>query len=167
MGGSGSGWQDAKKNVVDDCIVLSIRELIRERALVPGSYRRGSLIWQHAGSEPYAKFEYDSELRLDGTGSLFLRYVGAGRQFCHWVSLVSTVPQYGGRRWWFICPIKKIRSAKLYLPPGATQFASRLAHDLTYMSCQESGGDKRLRRRIVRQARRLGWSDAELNALLK
>jgi hypothetical protein len=49
------------------------------------------------------------------------------------------VPHYGGRRWWFICPIKKIRVAKLYLPPGATQFASRKAHDLTYRSVQESG----------------------------
>jgi hypothetical protein len=124
MGGMGSGWQGFKKDVVDDCMVLSIKALVCERVLVPGAYRRGSLTWQCDGSE----FEYESELRQDGTGSLFLRCVGPGQQFCHWVSLCSTVPHYGGRRWWFICPIKKIRVAKLYLPPGARTFASRQAY---------------------------------------
>lgn len=37
-------------------------------------------------------------------------------------------------RWWFICPIKKIRVAKLCLPPDATQ----QAHRLTYRSRQSS-----------------------------
>lgn len=156
MGGSGSGWQGAKKDVVDDCIVLSIKGLVRERVLVPGSYRRGSLAWRCGDSEPFARFEYELELRQDGTGSLFLRYVGDGQQFCHWVLLRSTTPHYGGRRWWFLCPLKGIRAAKLYLPPGATQFASRQAHDLTYRSCQESGWRKRSDKFCRRLARRLG-----------
>jgi hypothetical protein len=152
MGGMGSGWQGFKKDVVDDCMVLSIKALVRERVLVPGAYRRGSLTWQCDGSE----FEYESELRQDGTGSLFLRCVGPGQQFCRWVSLCSTVPHYGGRRWWFICPIKKIRVAKLYLPPDATQFASRKAHNLTYRSSQESGRRARSEKFWRRMAQRLG-----------
>src|SRR5208283_252326 len=108
MGGWGSGWQGTKKDVVDDCIVLSIKELIRERMLVPGSYRRGSLTWRCDGSESSATFNYESDLRQDGTGSLFLRFVDAGQQFCHWISLRSTLPHYGGRRWWFLCPLKGI-----------------------------------------------------------
>ena len=72
------------------------------------------------------------------------------------VTLVSTVPHYGGRRWWFICPIKKTRVAKLYLPPGATRFGSRKAHDLTYTSCQESGAGERSDRFWRRVARRQG-----------
>lgn len=164
MGGWGSGWQGTKKDVVDDCILLSIKELVRERVLVPGSYRRGSLTWQCGGGNSSARFEYESELRQDGTGSLFLRYVGAGQQFCHWVSLRSTVPFYGGRRWWFLCPLRSIRAAKLYLLPGATSFASRRAYDLTYTSCQESGSVDRLCRKL---ARRLGRDEAELRALFK
>jgi hypothetical protein len=31
-----------------------------------------------------------------------------------------------------------LRVEKLYLPPGALWFGSRLAHNLTYRSCQES-----------------------------
>jgi hypothetical protein len=66
------------------------------------------------------------------------------------ITLVSTVPHYGGRWWWFICPITKIRVAKLYLPPSTTQFASRKAHDLTYRSCQSSFRPERARRRTER-----------------
>jgi hypothetical protein len=164
MGGLGSGWKGTKKEVVEHCIVVSIKELIRNRVLVPGNYRRGTLVWGDRDSESAAWFNYESDLRQGDTGSLFLRYVGAGEQFCHWVSLRSTVPNYGGRRWWFLCPIKKIRVAKLYLPPGATCFACRQAHDLTYTSCQESGSVDRLCRKL---APRVGRDEAELRALFK
>jgi hypothetical protein len=163
MGGYGSGWQGAKKNVVDHCVVLSIKALIRTRALVSGSYNRGSLTWRSAGGEVSAEFEYASELRQDGTGSLCIRYLGAGQPFCHWVPLRSTVPHFGGRRWWFVCPLKGIRVAKLYLPPGATSFASRQAYDLTYRSCQESGSRERSDRFWRRTARRLGSEYAGSN----
>jgi hypothetical protein len=160
MGGYGSGWRGAKKDVVDHCVVLSIKDLIREHVLVPDSYKRGMLVGGYGDSESSVSFEYESELRLDGTGSLFLRYIGTGRQFCHWVSLRSTAPHFGGRRWWFVCPLKRIRAAKLYLPPGATSFASRQAYDLTYRSCQESGSRKRSDRFWRRMARRLGTNYA-------
>jgi hypothetical protein len=63
---------------------------------------------------------FGSTTYSDGTATLWLRYVADGKPMYYTVTLVSTVPHYGGRRWWFICPIKKIRVAKLYLPPGAT-----------------------------------------------
>jgi hypothetical protein len=167
MGGYGSGWQGAKKDVVDHCVVLSIKELIRARVLVPGSYKRGSLTWRSGSGEVCAEFEYESEFRQDGTGSLFLRYIGAGQQFCHWVSLRSTVPHFGGRRWWFLCPLKGIRAAKLYLPAGATKFASRKAYDLTYRSCQSSWRLERVRARTERLVRRMAESEARFRAVLK
>ena len=61
------------------------------------------------------------------------------------VRLVTTKPNYGGHRWWFICPIVRRdggpprRVAKLYLPSGSKYFGSREAYALTYTSCQESG----------------------------
>jgi hypothetical protein len=163
MGGRGSGWQGERKTTVETGLILDIKKLVAMGARVPGAYRRGSLTWQCDGSE----FEYELELRQDGTGSLFLRCVGPGQQFCHWVSLCSTVPHYGGRRWWFICPIKKIRVAKLYLPPGATTFASRQAYSLTYRSCQRPFRIERVRRRTERLARQTAQNEAKLRALLK
>ena len=55
------------------------------------------------------------------------------------VRLVSTRPNYGGRRWWFVCPLVGRRVAKLYLPPGARLFGSGDAYGLTYAFCQASG----------------------------
>jgi hypothetical protein len=82
MGGYGSGWRGAKRDVVDHCVVLSIKELIRARALVPDSYKRGTLVWGYGESESCLSFEYESELRLDGTGSLFLRYIAPRSSIC-------------------------------------------------------------------------------------
>jgi hypothetical protein len=65
------------------------------------------------------------------------------------VRLETTPTQFGGRRWWFICPlivrgIATRRAAKLYLPPGAKYFGCRKCHDLTYRSCQEVHQTERL-----------------------
>ena len=55
------------------------------------------------------------------------------------------VAVFGGKRWWFLCPIVRRdgkpprRVAKLHLPRGARYFGSRRAYDLTYTSCRESG----------------------------
>jgi hypothetical protein len=61
------------------------------------------------------------------------------------VRLTTTKPNYGGLRWWFLCPLVRPdggpqrRVVKLYLPSGAKYFGSREGYGLTYTSCQESG----------------------------
>jgi hypothetical protein len=115
------------------------------------------LSWR-SGAETLATVGFGSTTYSDGTATLWLRYVVDGKPEYYTVTLVSTVPHYGGRRWWFICPIKKIRVSKLYLPPNATTFASRKAHDLTYRSCRQSGWRKRSEKFQRRVAQRLGIS---------
>jgi len=51
------------------------------------------------------------------------------------VQLVQTRPNYGGIRWWFLCPRSGRRVAKLYLPRGGAYFWSRRAYRLGY-PCQ-------------------------------
>jgi hypothetical protein len=152
MGGRGSGWQRERKTTVEEGLILDIKKLIAIGALVP-AWREGSLSWR-SGAETIATMGYGSSTYSGATGSLWLRYVVDGKSMHYAITLVSTVPHYGGRRWWFICPIEKIRVSKLYLPPGATRFASRKAYDLTYRSVQESGWRKRsekFRRRMAQQ----------------
>ena len=36
MGGYGSGWHGTKKATIDESLVLSVSDLVRKRALVPG-----------------------------------------------------------------------------------------------------------------------------------
>ena len=43
------------------------------------------------------------------------------------VRLTFTRPNYGGKRWWMLCPVSGRRVGKLYLPPGGDVFASRQA----------------------------------------
>jgi hypothetical protein len=60
------------------------------------------------------------------------------------IPLTYTIPNYGGIRWWFLCPVSKDgvlcnrRPSRLYLPLDEKYFGCRQCHDLTYMSCQDS-----------------------------
>jgi hypothetical protein len=152
MGGQGSGWQRTRKLTVEEGLILDVKDLVAKGVLDPG-WRNGSLRWQSS-----AALQYSSSISQNGTGTLWLRYTADGEFMYYTVTLVSTVPHYGGRHWWFICPVKKIRVSKLHLPPGATQFASRKAHNLTYRSSRECGWRKRSQKFRRRMAQRLAGS---------
>ena len=53
------------------------------------------------------------------------------------VYVESTPCNYGGQRWWFLCPACHRRCRVLYLAPGSVYFACRICHNLTYTSQQE------------------------------
>ena len=92
-----------------------------------------------------ARPRYEADLRDTDNAWLRLHYRANGEAVDYKVQLVTTKPNYGGHRWWFICPIVRRdggpprRVAKLYLPSGSKYFGSREAYGLTYTSCQESG----------------------------
>ena len=76
------------------------------------------------------------------------------------IRLIWTVPTYGGRRWWFLCPRTGRKTTKLYLPNGGWHFWSRRAYGLGY-ACQREGRFDRLQRRAAKLNRQLGgegWS---------
>src|SRR5262249_30580411 len=66
------------------------------------------------------------------------------------VRLQATPTQFGGRRWWFTCPLRAKgvacyrRAGKLYLPPEGKFYGCRKCHGLTYRSCQEAHLGERL-----------------------
>jgi hypothetical protein len=71
------------------------------------------------------------------------------------IPLASTQPYLGGTRWWFLCPQRHRRAAKLYLPQGGRYFLSREAHGLVHDTRQMCTADRQSRR-IDRIAARLG-----------
>ena len=101
---------------------------------------------------------------------LQLTYTASGNPMDYRVRLVTTQPTYGGRRWWFLCPLACMdggpprRVAKLYLPPGGRYFGSREAYGLTYTSCQESGMYDGLFRRL---GAKMGMDVASVRRALK
>ena len=81
-------------------------------------------------------------MRLDlDSPFIRLRYIIDGTEKMDYqVLLATTTPNYGGLRWWFVCPNPKCqrRVGKLYDAPGSKYFLCRICQDLTYTSCQES-----------------------------
>jgi hypothetical protein len=74
--------------------------------------------------------------------------------------LETTRPNFGGLRWWFLCPITGRRVGVLYLPgKGGTVFASRQASGLAYRSQRASPEDRAVERSLTKgadEARRCG-----------
>jgi hypothetical protein len=68
------------------------------------------------------------------------------------VRLMWTAPNYGGRRWWFLCPRTAHQTTRLFLPNGGWHFWSRQAYGLGY-ACQREDRFSRLQRR----AAKLNW----------
>jgi hypothetical protein len=137
------GWRE-RRDVVEDCLVLSVKDVRTGDGCHTG-FRR----WQCDGRN-VAGIKYEINLRSAEQGCLWLRYGVDGEAYHVAISMISTALHTGGRRWWFICPVTGRRVGKLYLPAGATHFAGRQAHNLAYTSCQERGRDERFWRKMAK-----------------
>src|SRR5262245_15132173 len=142
MSGSRQGRYREAKRVVEDCLVLSVKSVRQS------SERHTGLVHWRRGNQIIGTVKYEMKPWSAERGDLWLRYSLDGEPVHLTISMTSTKLHSGGRRWWFICPATGKRVGKLYLPDGATHFAGRKAHELTYASCQQSHRIERLWRRI-------------------
>jgi hypothetical protein len=154
MGGRGSGswYRWNKKDTVDDGLSLDINKLVRDGLV--RDFSIGSLRWTNGRTgEESASIGFVLEPLGDDSLTMHLYYTRTGRNgdkenLNYPIILQTTQPNYGGRRYWFNCPLTvngwpcRRRVGKLYLPPGGKYFGCRHCYNLTYKSCQES--DKRI-----------------------
>ena len=148
MGGleSASWWRwQGKKSTVEESLSLAMKDF--RRLLHAGS--AGSFTWTWAsGRKSFIGF-FVSESDDAPTLTLHYRWRDA-EDILIPIRLEPTPTQFGGRRWWFICPLIvrgvpcERGAGKLYLPPGVRYFGCRECHDLTYRSCQEAHQSERL-----------------------
>ena len=152
MGGAGStrwGCQSTKW-AVESCRCLDLSLWVRDGTLTPGAWKSGGVTWSNPFTNNRSRIGYTLDTTEWGSGSVRLSYTfpESGESLDYEIRLATTVPNYGGLRWWFICPLSKngwacgSRVAKLYLPPSGRYFGCRRCHNLTYASCQQS--DKRV-----------------------
>ena len=137
--GSGRGLWPFKKDTVEDCPEIDIARMKRQYRLKPGCHTSGSLHWSRGGKRTNS-INYEAHLDLS-PAFIRLHYTLDGTEKVDYqVYLVTTQPNYGGLRWWFLCPNPNCRrrAGKLYLAPGSRYFLCRNCQDLTYASCQES-----------------------------
>jgi hypothetical protein len=147
----------AAGHLVEHALTLNIDELIRAGGLRPRP-TSGQLSWAGPlGQSSSVNFEACLAI---SDGYLLLNFEGQGgpelnHQVRQTITLVTTKPHFGGTRWWFICPVTGERVGRLHLPPGSSEFASRVHHDLTY-ACQTEDVHDRAARRARKLKVRLG-----------
>ena len=135
-------WSD--RSTVEDSKVLDIFWLHRNDYLC--GYRSGGITWR-IGESVTGSIGIEVDVTNDNaSGWARLRYTSTDRRTGektdqdYQISLLATRCNYGGLRWWLVCPVlgcgRKV--AKLYLPPGARYFGCRHCYDLTYESCRQS-----------------------------
>ena len=121
------------KIMVEDCLALSIKELFDRGLIEQGSRHVGSLRYVELST-----FQFDGliQYRIGSSdpekASLQLRFEAEGLPTENCILLAAIGMRFGGRRWYFRCPLNDIRVTKLYLPPEARRFASREAHELIH-----------------------------------
>ena len=136
MGGYGSGRQGWRL-VVEDGFKLNIYFLQREGLL---NSRAGTLWWRDtATKERVASVSYSSDLRgLAFTLTYSTTVDGCNHHVRETISLVTTGTNFGGIRYWWLCPGCFTRCGMLYLPYGRMYFRCRRCYNLTYQSSNES-----------------------------
>ncbi|MAP68221.1 MAG: hypothetical protein CL952_01710, partial [Erythrobacteraceae bacterium] len=129
MGGYGSGRQGGRPTA-GASLRIDLAWMLRTGRAREGSTISGALNW-HCGDRPSGSIGYTAAMHEQGSERLELRFTrGSGdsaEQVRQSIQLCHTVPNYGGKRWWMICPFRHIRVGKLYLPQGGDRFASRVA----------------------------------------
>lgn len=151
MGGLGSGnwyrWQ-GKKTTVEASLGVAIRDF-RGR-IIDGE--AGTLTWTWGnGNASSIRWFITTDCSSVPTITLLYRW-RESEDVRIPVRLQTTPTQFGGRRWWFTCPLIvrgvacNRRVGKLYLPSGARYFGCRKCYDLTYRSSQEAHQAERMAR---------------------
>jgi hypothetical protein len=108
---------------LQDGLKLDLNLLIRQGAIRPGlSSGPGLIQWTRSG-EVTASAAITANLCDPETGWLRIQASGLNQR----IILVSRPRHFGGRQWYFICPIENKRASVLWMPPGAKEFRSRQA----------------------------------------
>jgi hypothetical protein len=154
MGGPGSGYRWSRKTTVEDCLTLDINSLVRNGTIYVDAWNNtGTLTWINTTTgERTSSVGFWVNTRDEGGPYFKLTYTikSTGDEVEYKIPLETTRPNYGGLRWWFLCPLFRDgkycgrRVSKLHLPPGGKHYGCRHCYDLTYQSCQDSHKDDRM-----------------------
>lgn len=146
---------------IDDCLRLDINQLRRGKCLqLNASGFNGVISWSSKSSSRVISIGYDFNT-VDSNDMwlrLFYSYHCSQnilRNINYKIQIITTRPNYGGRRIWFVCPIIGKKSSVLYLMPENGVFSCRHAYKYQYASQSKSF--------IERKLDRLDYYKSEIN----
>lgn len=137
-------WRWDKKRTVEECKSISTTFLKKHGYF--GGFGWGGMKWTNSLGEETGSIGFRVSVQ-EWTGEIRFQYTqthrnGEKEELDYPVRLTATPCHYGGKRWWFICPLVKNgvacnrRVLKLYLG-GGKYFGCRHCYNLTHQSCQE------------------------------
>ena len=139
-----------RRGTVETGLTLDLARAMKLLRFRPGLHSHGTIAWtnSHTG-DVTATVGYEAQMSDPQEAWVRLFYSvdgcdGVTRKDCR-IELTTTVPHFGGLRWWFICPVLGRRVRCLHLGPQGDVFASRHALNLGYQSQRETWGARRLR----------------------
>lgn len=147
-------WSWSDRKTVEECRTLSVSEMARSGVFEKGPGNFWTSRWTNAMGEEVASIGYwvksspGDGLHLQLSYTITNRFNDEKTPLDYPIELTTTPCNFGGIRYWFICPLVVNgspcgrRVAKLYLPPGGKYFGCRHCYNLTYTSCKEH--DKRV-----------------------
>lgn len=150
MGGTGSGkWaRHSTKATVQECSCLDTAVFRQAGCLAIGS--AGTVFWNN-----HPPFKADFAVTASKGGARHLRITFSLNRTKRQLSirLQTTVPHFGGTRFWFTCPVgtngmpcgRRVRKLYFY----ACNFGCRICQQLAYESCRESRIFHRLMRNLI------------------
>jgi hypothetical protein len=142
MGGYGSGRYTGMP-AVEDGLTLDVNHLIRKKIIIPGKHVAGAITWTNTRTgKKMAEIGYEAAMLPEEANWVRLHYSVNSHPMNYKVALVTSPCNYGGSRWWWLCPLTARTVSKLHLPPGGKTFASRKAYRLPYRSQRQAGIDR-------------------------
>jgi hypothetical protein len=133
---------------------LDINLLARRGLISPGSATDPHAIrWVNSNGQEIASGWISADMEGDTEGWLHIQI----DKFDQRIALTASPCHYGGRKWFFLCPVMNRRASVLWLPRGARHFSSRhawpsrVAYRSQFMTAMDRGylGMERIKKRLI------------------
>jgi len=129
--------------------------LLAQRGLIASGSVTGpyEIRWVDSNGQAIASGWVSADMKGETEGWLFIQI----DKFDQRITLSASPCHYGGRRWFFLCPVMNRRASVLWLPRGAQHFASRhawpgqVAYRSQFMTAMDRAylGMERIKRRLI------------------
>ena len=134
--GSGNWDRESVKPIADDFLRFSIFALRQHGLLADSDFQQGLWRWVLSGGDCTLRYEINMRTAMPWVRVMY-RNKANGAEYDYTIALSATHPHYGGKRWWFQCPVagcgKRVGMLYLY-----EYLACRHCYDLAYRSQSES-----------------------------
>jgi hypothetical protein len=139
---------------LQDGLKIDLNHLTRQ-GLVSSGIKTSATVVQWISSSTSERIEGLLSADMEGESDGWLR-IQIG-ELDQQITLSAFPRHYGGRQWFFVCPVTKRRASVLWLPRGARQFASsyawpgQVAYRSQFMTAMDRAylGMERIKRRLI------------------